>query len=100
MDVVKCDANELSYRSHFASGGICVNPLCWIACHPRPNGANAKTEELIRFLLDNGGDLDMAMEHKGYANDDRVPIWDARESARQRPNPFFLKVVEEWEAEH
>jgi len=100
LDVVKCYANESSYGSHYASGSICVNPLCWIACHPRPNGANAETEELICFLLDNGGDLDMTMEHKGYANNDRVLIRSARESARQRPNPFFLKVVEEWEAKH
>ena len=96
LEVVKCDVNELSYGSHYASGSTCVNPLCWLACHPRPNGANAETEELICFLLDKGGDPDMTMEHKGYLNDDRVLIRSARESARQRHNDFFLKVVEEW----
>jgi len=95
LDVVKCDVNELSYGPHYASGSACVNPLCWIAFHPRPNGTTAETEELICFLLDNGGDPDMTMEHKGYANDDRVLIQSARESARQRSNLFFLRIVEE-----
>jgi hypothetical protein len=42
----------------------------------------------------------MTMEHKGFLNDDRVLIRSARESARQKHNDFFLKVVEEWEAKH
>jgi hypothetical protein len=100
LDVIKCDVNELSYGSHYASGSVCVNPLCWIACHPSYNGATAEVAELICFLLDNGGDPDMTMEHKGYLNDDRVLIRSARESARLRPNPFFSKIVEEWEAQH
>lgn len=100
LDVIKCDVNELSYGSHYASGSVCVNPLCWIACHPSYNGATAEVAELICFLLDNGGDPDMTMEHKGYLNDDGVLIPSARESARLRPNPFFSKIVEEWEAQH
>jgi hypothetical protein len=100
LEVVKCDINEYSYGPHYASGSVCVNPLCWIACHPRPNGTTAETEELICFLLENGGDPDMTMEHKGYSNDDGVLIQSARESARQRPNPFFLRIVEEWEAKN
>lgn len=100
LDVVKCDVNELSYGTHYASGSVCVNPLCWIACHPRPNGATAEEVELICFLLENGGDPDMTMEHKGYSKVDGVLIRSARESVRLRPNPFFLKTVEEWEAQH
>lgn len=100
LEVVKCDINEFCYGPHFASDSTCVNPLCWVACHGRPNGMTAETEELICFLLDNGGDPDMTMEHKGYANDDRVLIRSARESARQMHNGFFWKVVEEWEAKH
>ena len=100
LEVVKSNVNELSYGSHYTSGSICVNPLCWIACHSRPNGTTAETEELIRFLLDNGGDPDMTIEHKGYANGDRILIRSARESARQMHNDLFLKIVEEWEVEH
>lgn len=97
LDVVKCDANEMTYGARFASGSICVNPLCWIACHPRPNGTTAETEELICFLLDNGGDPDLTMVQKGYPDDGVIHIRSARESARQRPNHFFLRIVEEWE---
>lgn len=100
LEVVKSNVNELSYGSHYTSGSICVNPFCWIACHSRPNGTAAETEELIRFLLDNGGDPDRTIEHKGYANGDRILIRSARESASQMHNDLFLNIVEEWEAEH
>lgn len=100
LDVVKCDVNEMTYGAHYESGSECVNPLCWIACHPRPNHAALKAEGLICFLLDNGGNPDMTMEHKGFLNYDRVLIRSARESARQMHNDFSLKVVEEWEAKH
>ena len=100
LNIIKCDVNEMAYGSHYASGSNCVNPLCWIACHPRPNGATVEAEELICFLLENGGDPDMTKVHKGYPDDGVILIRSARESARQRPNHFFLKVVEEWEAKH
>lgn len=100
LGVVKCDVNEITYGAHYESGSECVNPLCWIACHPRPDHTITEMEELICFLLDNGGDPDMTMEHKGFLNDDRVLIRSARESARQRHNYFFLEVVEEWETKH
>lgn len=100
LGVVKCDANEVSYGSHYASGSTCVNSLCWIACHPRTDGTTPETKELICFLLDNGGDPDMTMEDKGFSNDGKTLIQSARESARQRRNPFFLTIVEEWEAKH
>jgi hypothetical protein len=44
---------------------MCSTPLCWIACHPR--GSNAK--ELITFLLDHGGDLDLSFEYTDSNNE-------------------------------
>jgi hypothetical protein len=100
LGVVKCDVNEMTYGAHYESGSVCVNPLCWIACHPRPNDTTAEMEELICFLLDNGGDPDLTMEHRGFSRDDDVTIRSASESARQGHSHFFLKIVEEWEANH
>lgn len=93
LDVVKCDANDISYGAHFESGSVCVNPLCWIACHPRPNNNTAEMKELICFLLDSGGDPDMTMEHRGFSKDDDVLVQNARESARLSHSHFFLEVV-------
>lgn len=100
LDAVDCDANDITYGAHFVSGSICVNPLCWIACHLRPNDTTAEMKELICFLLDKGGDPDMTMEHKGFSKDDDVIIQSARESAKKSHSHFFLKVVEEWEAKN
>lgn len=99
-DVVKCDVNEITYGAHYESGSECVNPLCWIACHPRPDHTITEMEELICFLLDKGGDVDMTMEHKGFSKDDDVVIQSARESAKERHNYLFSRIVDEWEAKH
>jgi len=89
VDTVGCDVNSISYGSYYGSGSVCNTPLCWIACHNK-RGA----QDLIRFLLDRGGDLDLA----GPA-DDGYAIPSAREAAMQHSNTYFLDVVTEWEAE-
>jgi hypothetical protein len=88
VDVVGCNVNSISYGVHYGSGSICSTPLCWIACHTREG-----TKELIEFLLDRGGDLDLA-----GPTFDGVAVPSARTAAKERPNTYFMAVVAEWEA--
>jgi hypothetical protein len=90
IDVVGCDVNSISYGTYYGSGSHCSTPLCWVACHTESDGVR----DLVRLLLDRGGDLDLAGPHL-YGS--QVP--SARQGAQQRPNLPFLKVVAEWEAE-
>jgi len=97
LKVVGCDVNSRSYGPHYGSGSSCSTPLCWIAC--RPKGANVK--ELIWFLLDHGGDLDLSFEYTDSDNN-FVVVQSARQTAQQSPstreyNPLFWEAVEEWE---
>lgn len=89
VDVVGCDVNSASYGSYYGSGSTCSTPLCWIACH-KSRGAR----ELVLFLLDRGGDVDLA----GPAVDG-LEIPSARLAATQVRNSYFLDLVAEWEAE-
>lgn len=53
---IGCGANSISYGTHYGSGSVCSTPLCWLACHTNDNGVR----DLVRLLLDRGGDLDLA----------------------------------------
>jgi hypothetical protein len=88
VDVVGCNVDSISYGVHYGSGSNCSTPLCWIACHTREG-----TKELIEFLLDRGGDLDLASP-----TFDDVAVPSARTAAKERPNTYFMAVVTEWEA--
>ena len=90
IDVVGCDVNSVSYGTYYGSGSHCSTPLCWVACHTESDGV----KDLVRLLLDRGGDLDLAGP---LLYGSQVP--SARQGAQQRPNLPFLKVVAEWEAE-
>jgi len=89
IDVVGCDVNSISYGTYYGSGSHCSTPLCWVACHTNSDGVR----DLVRLLLDRGGDLDLAGPLLWGS---QVP--SAREAARQRSNLPFLKVIAEWEA--
>ena len=89
VDVVGCDVNSVSWDTCYGSGSICSTPLCWIACH-KHRGAR----ELVRFLLDRGGDVDLA----GPA-DYHLVIPSARRAATLGHNSYFLDLVAEWESE-
>lgn len=56
IDVVGCDVNSSSYGTYYGSGSRCSTPLCWVACHTNTDGVR----DLVRLLLDRGGDLDLA----------------------------------------
>jgi hypothetical protein len=89
VDVVGCDVNSASYGSYYGSGSTCSTPLCWIACH-KHRGAR----ELVRFLLDRGGDVDLA-----GPREDGLEIPSARMAAMRGHNSYFLDLVAEWKAE-
>ena len=89
VDVVGCDVNSASHGSYYGSGSICSTPLCWIACH-RSRGAR----ELVRFLLDRGGDVDLA-----GPTDDSLEIPSVRMAAMRCHDSYFLDLIAEWEAE-
>lgn len=91
LDVVGCDVNSISYGMHYGSGSFCSTPLCWLACRTNDDGVR----ELVRLLLDRGGDVDLS-----GPTIDNVRVQSAREGAQQRPNRPFLDAVAEWEAEH
>ena len=90
VDVVGCDVNSTSYGPYRwrTWGSVCSTPLCWIACHSRGDA-----RDLIWFLLDRGGDLDLARPNEGNWN---AP--SAREAAARSRDTRFLKAVEEWQA--
>jgi len=90
---IGCDANSISYGTHYGSGSLCSTPLCWLACRTNNNGVR----EMVRLFLDRGGDPDLAGPRSDYQG---VIIPSARESAQKRPNQPFLDAVAEWEAEH
>jgi hypothetical protein len=89
VDVVGCDVNSASYGSYYGSGSTCSTPLCWIACH-KHRGAR----ELVRFLLDRGGDVDLA-----GPREDGLEIPSARMAAMRGHNSYFLDLVAGWKAE-
>lgn len=90
---IGCDANSISYGTHYGSGSICSTPLCWLACHTNDNGVR----DLVRLLLDRGGDLDLTGPRPDYQG---VVIPSAREIVQRRPNQLFLDAVAEWESEN
>jgi ankyrin repeat protein len=90
IDVVGCDVNSISYGTYYVSGSHCSTPLCWVACHTNSDGVR----DLVRLLLDRGGDLDLAGPSLWGS---QVP--SAREGAQQRSNLPVLEAVAEWEAE-
>ena len=90
VDVVECDVNSISSGTYYGSGSHCSTPLCWVACHTNSDGVR----DLVRLLLDRGGDLDLAGP---LLWGPQVP--SAREGAQQRPNLPLLEAVAEWEAE-
>jgi hypothetical protein len=97
LEVVGCDVNSRSYGPFYGSGSSCSAPLCWIACHPR--GVNVK--ELVWFLLDHGGDLDLSFQWTISDNNVEI-VQSARQTAQQSPstreyNPSFWEAVKEWE---
>jgi len=90
IDVVGCDVNSVSYGTYYGSGSHCSTPLCWVACHGRSDGVR----DLVRLLLDRGGDLDLAGPVLWGSH-----VLSARESAQKRQNLHFLNAVADWEAE-
>lgn len=90
IDLIGCDVNSVSYGTYYGSGSHCITPLCWAACHTRSDGVR----DLVRILLDRGGDLDLAGPVLWGS---QVP--SAREGAQKRQNIHFLEAVAEWEAE-